>query len=402
MGEQTKNMLIGIFVIAACVLIVWIIMFLKPSVGDGKQILYVRFSDVNEIPVGTRVMFAGKPVGEVIAIEPIPEARSKPSTDIIGHLYYYQLELRLDSRIKVYDTDEIAVQTSGLLGEKSIAIIPKPAPKGVIPQLLTSQQIVYAKSVDPLDHLFSQFSDLASTIEKTFDQATQWIRKNGDDLGNTIRSAGDAMNEFSNTMHSLNELEIPDQIQTTIQNMNDTICDIQDIVHQLDEAGTFVNASIAMKNLKNSSAHIDQITADIANGKGTLGRLIQGDDLYMHINALLSKIDILMNDINQYGILFHLNKGWQRQRIQRITLLNALDTPNNFKDYFETEIGQINISMERISLLIDKMQETQERDQLLNDPLFRKDFDELLRQANELSDTLKLYNQQLMEAQQDP
>ena len=49
-------------------MIIWIIMFLKPSVGDGKQILYVRFSDVNNIPIGTRVIFAGKPVGEVVAI----------------------------------------------------------------------------------------------------------------------------------------------------------------------------------------------------------------------------------------------------------------------------------------------------------------------------------------------
>src|SRR5690349_15413627 len=138
MGERTKNMLIGIFVIVACALIIWIIMFLKPSVGDGKQILYVRFSDINKIPVGTRVIFAGKPVGEVVGIEAIPEARVKPSIDMIGHLYYYQLELKLDSHIKVYDTDEITVQTSGLLGEKSIAIIPKMVPKGVVPQLLTA------------------------------------------------------------------------------------------------------------------------------------------------------------------------------------------------------------------------------------------------------------------------
>jgi hypothetical protein len=61
------------------------------------------------------------------------------------------------------------------------------------------------------------------------------------------------------------------------------------------------------------------------------------------------------------------------------------------------------MAMERISLLIDKMQQTPETTPILTDPLFRKDFDDLLRQANELSETLKLYNQQLMEAQQqDP
>src|SRR5258708_269554 len=104
MGEQTKNMLIGIFAVAASVLIIWLILFLKPSVGDGKQVIYIRFSDVNKINVGTRVMFAGKPVGEVIAIQEIFEARSKPSTDALGRLYYYQLTLRIDSHVKVYDS----------------------------------------------------------------------------------------------------------------------------------------------------------------------------------------------------------------------------------------------------------------------------------------------------------
>jgi phospholipid/cholesterol/gamma-HCH transport system substrate-binding protein len=402
MGEQTRNMLIGIFAVAASALIVWIVLFLKPSVGDGKQILYVRFSDVNKIPIGTRVMFAGKPVGEVVAITSLSDARSKPSCDILGHLYIYQLELKIDSHIKVYDTDEIAVQTSGLLGEKSIAIIPKPIPKGIIPQLLTSKTVVYAKSVDPLEQLFSQFSDLSTTVENTFKEATQWIQSNGEDLGNAIRAAGSAMDEIYCAVQSINELEIPQQVSSTLENISDTVSDIQDIIHDLEERKTFENASIAMQNFKNASASVDQITRDIACGKGTLGRLIKGDDLYFHVNAILSKIDVLMNDINHYGILFHLNKSWQRQRIQRITLLNSLDTPTNFKNYFESEVDQINTAMERISLLIDKMQETPERNQILTDPLFQKDFDELLRQANGLSDTLKLYNQQLIDAQQDP
>lgn len=69
MNEQIKNMLIGLFVVIACSLIVGIILFIEPSVGDGKQKLIVRFSNINGISVGTRVVFAGKPVGEVVDIE---------------------------------------------------------------------------------------------------------------------------------------------------------------------------------------------------------------------------------------------------------------------------------------------------------------------------------------------
>ncbi len=397
MGEQTKNMLIGVFVIAACGVIIWLIMFLKPSVGNGKETLYVRFSTINQINIGTRVLFAGKPVGEVVAIQQIQDARKKPIADVLDEIYYYQLVLKVDSSVKVYDTDEVTVQTSGLLGEKSIAIIPKIPPKGVIPKLITTQPI-YAKSVDPIENAFTQLSNLSKTMNKTFSQVSSWLQKNGDDLGNTIRSFGSTMDEIKITVHSLNEQNIAPDIKTAIATFTNTLHDIQDSIHQLKAGDVFVNAGIVMKNFKSASKNIDEITADIADGRGTIGRLIKGDDFYLHMQAILSKVDTLMNDINHYGILFNLNKTWQRERAQRITTLNALDTPVNFKNYFETEVSEINAAMSRISMLIDKAEISPEKEEILSDEQFHKDFRELLRQAETLSDNLRLYNQQLSEA----
>ncbi len=113
MGEQTKNMLIGIFVMRACGVIVWLILFLKPSVGDGKETLYVRFSTINQIDIGTRVLFAGRPVGEVVAIQEIYDARTNPSTDATREIYLLSARPQVDSSVKVYDSDEVIVQTTG-------------------------------------------------------------------------------------------------------------------------------------------------------------------------------------------------------------------------------------------------------------------------------------------------
>lgn len=397
MGEQTKNMLIGIFVAAASALLVWLIMFLKPSVGDGKQTLYVRFSSINQINVGTRVLFAGRPVGEVVAIQEISDARKKPMADVLGEIYTYQLVLKVDSKVKIYDTDEIVVQTTGLLGEKSIAIIPKITPKGVTPKLITNQPI-YAKSVDPLENAFTQLSAVSKEMSKTFRQVNRWIQRHGDDMGTTVRSIGQTMDEVKIAVRSLNEQHFATDLKTTITSFNATLHEVQDAMHQLKMGEVFVNAGDVMKNLKSTSGNMDQITAKIAGGQGTIGKLIEQDDLYMHTSALLSKVDILMNDLNSYGILFHLNKSWQRQRSQRITVLNALDSPAGFKHYFETEVTAINSAMSRLSMLIDKAEVTSAGEEMLNDKQFRDDFRELLRMATELSDNLKLYNQQFDDA----
>ncbi len=397
MGEQTKNMLIGIFVVAACFLIVSLIMFLKPSVGDGKQTLYVRFSNINKINVGTRVMFAGKPVGEVVAIDEIYDARKAPSTDMLGRIYFYQLVLKVDSSVKVYDTDEISIQTSGLLGEKSIAIIPKTPPKGMTPKLVTNQPI-YAESVDPIENAMNELSDLSNNLQITIKEVNRWLQKNGDDLGNAVRSFGSAMNEVKVAAKAANDLQLIPDIKTGIENFSNTMCDIQDAIHQMKDGKVFANASVVMRNLKNATHCFDLIGRDIANGQGTLGKLIKGDDLYLRFTAVMSKANTLMNDINHYGLLFHLNKSWQRQRTQRLTVMNALDNPQSFKNYFENEVDEINTAMSRLSMLIDKAELSPEKELILNDEKFKQDFAELLRQADALSDNLRLYNQQLIEA----
>lgn len=397
MGEQTKNMLIGIFVIAVSSVIIWLVLFLRPSVGDGKQTLYVRFSTINQINVGTRVLFAGKPVGEVVAVQEIQEARKKPLADVLGEIYYYQLVLKVDSSVKVYDTDDVVVQTTGLLGEKSIAIIPKIPPKGVIPKLISNQPI-YAKSVDPIENAFTELSNVSKEMKNTFSQVSRWIDKNGDDMGNTVRSFGKAAHEAEITLHSFNEQNLIPDIKTAISTFTRTMNDIQESVQQLKDGNVFVNAGVVMKNLKTTSKNMSEITTDINEGRGTVGKLIKSDDFYLHMSSLLSKADTLMNDVNHYGILFHLNKSWQRQRAQRMTVLNALNTPESFKNYFETEVAQINTAMSRLSMLIEKAEQSPEREEILSDEEFAKDFRELLRLADELSGNLKLYNQQLMEA----
>ena len=132
MTDKMKNILIGLFVAAAVTIMVAMVLFLEPRIGDGKKTFRVRFANVAGIIIGTRVTFAGKPVGEVVAIQEVKEARTEPS-DETGRVYVYLLTLKVDSTVDIYNYDEIAIRTTGLMGEKSIAILPKLAPKGKRP-----------------------------------------------------------------------------------------------------------------------------------------------------------------------------------------------------------------------------------------------------------------------------
>lgn len=396
MGEQTKNMLVGFFILAACALTVSLILFLKPSVGDGKKTYLIRFSNINKIGVGTQVMLAGKPVGEVVAVDEIYDARKQP-TDSLGRIYYYQLVIKVDSSVNIYNTDEISIQTSGLLGEKSIAIVPKAPPKGVTPKLITNQPI-YAQSVDPIENAFTELSNLASEMEDTFKYVNEWLDKNGDTIAQAIASFRDTMNEATVAIGDFNRLGIIYDVQKGIQGFSSVMDQVHSVIDTMEKDGVFANVSSIMKNIKAASANVEVITEDLASGTGTLGKLIKNDDMYLRITAILSKMDTLMNDVNHYGILFHLNKTWQRERLQRVNLMNSLNTPTAFRDYFEKEVDEVNMAMSRLSMLIEKAETNPEKRQILKNDDFIDDFAQLLRDVDELADNLRLYNEQLQQA----
>jgi len=389
MNTTLKNMFVGIFVLSALTVLIMTILFLKPTIGDAKYTMYVRFSDIGSLHEGTRVLFAGKPVGEVVHLEEIEEARNQP-TDQLGRVYFYQLTLHLDSSVKVYNTDEISIQTSGLLGEKSIAITPKAPPQGVTPLQITDQP-VYADSVDSFQNALLDFSELAASMEDTFKQAGNWMKDNGKVVAMTVQAAGAAMEELEQMIHTVNEVELVQDVQSGIQKVNTAL-------DELESNNTFTNFAAIMETLKSTTKSIDFVANEAAQGKGTLGKLLVDEDLYLQMNAILTKGNNLMNDVNQYGVLFHLNKQWQRTHVKRMSQLNSLNNPEAFKTYFSQEVDEINSSMTRLSIVIDRAKASPSSEEILHSKPFQKDFADLLRRVDELSNNLRLYNQQLQDA----
>ena len=98
MSERFKTFMIGLFVLCALSISFGVILFLKPSYGDGESTLRVRFPTIEKVSSGTRVTFAGKPVGEVIAINEIREARAQKKT-YGNQVYFFELVLSIDSSI---------------------------------------------------------------------------------------------------------------------------------------------------------------------------------------------------------------------------------------------------------------------------------------------------------------
>ncbi|MES2273320.1 MAG: MlaD family protein [Chlamydiota bacterium] len=401
MTDQMKNILIGLFVTMAITIMVAMILFLEPTIGDGKKTLQVRFANVSGITVGTRVTFAGRPVGEVVHIAEVAKARDEPSEET-GKVYIYQLTLKLDSSVDVYSNDEVAVRTTGLMGEKSIAILPKMASPEKPAQLVTTQ-VMIANSVDPLENTFNQVTKVASRLEGAVNHFDLWFNANQLHLSNALQSFHGAMTQVEAILASARAENIVPNTRTSIDLLNDNLrlvysgLNDDQLLHKAAALAENLNLATDSFNADGADAlrNINQISRDIASGSGTMGRLLVGDDFYLRLNSLLSKGDTLMNDMNHYGILFQYNKQWQKGRTRKANFLKALDTPQEFRTYFEGEIDTMTTSVGRLTELIERAG-SEERSKIMESNAFKRDFAALMRHVQGLNDSLKLYNEGLI------
>lgn len=385
MANQIKNMLIGLFVVLGCFLIVGIILFIKPSVGDGKQTIRVRFSNINGINIGTPVTYAGKSIGEVSSIQQVADARQQTVNEY-GQVYPYILTLKVDSSYTIFTTDEITVATQGLLGERYVAIIPRPLKQGQVTQVITSKDMIYADSTDVLESAMNEFAALSEKFEETLNRVILWIDKYGDTLGSAIKSFDTALSAAAIAITDFNHLNVMQDIKDAVANIATTFGQFDQALYQLRKDDFFENLGDTMQN-------VNKISGKIAKGEGTIGRIVEDDGLYLQIDGLMTKANTLMNDLNQYGLLFQYNKQWQRQRSKLMAEADRINTPQAFQSYMTKELDIINTTLGRMSTLTNRF----DIQELADNKDFRHSFMELMQQLDSLQAQVKLYNQEIVE-----
>ncbi len=395
MPDQVKNALIGVFVVAALAILGFTLMFLHPRTSDEEQLLRVRFANIDKITVGTYVTFAGKPVGKVIQISEVESPRTEKYFG--DKVYTYELLLAIDSKVHAYNSDEVSLRTSGLLGERSVAITPRKPKKGIRLRMVGTDDIIYATEAGSLEETFAEFNNFAERAEETFDalldmledikQHNLWehIGKTAENLSD-ITTALNSPDDWSDMLSSFRSFA--DKVNTLADRVGDTWDNVDE---------SFQNISKLSEDFVTVAANTKEITVKTAKGEGTLGHLFVKDDLYLRTSSLLTRADTLMDDINHYGILFQNDPGWQRLRARRANLLQTLRCPQEFANFFYDELDQINTSLSRVYHVLEGTTTCCPPEDLLGDCDFVKLFADLLRRIKALEENIEMYNQQLID-----
>jgi phospholipid/cholesterol/gamma-HCH transport system substrate-binding protein len=376
MGDQAKNILIGLFVVAAFAIVTFMLLFLHPTVGDDGKILKLRFADVDKVNPGTRVTYGGKPVGEVISIKEIYDPKD-PRKTRSGYVYLYEIEATVDSKVNIYNSDTVSLKTSGLLGEKSIAITPlPPKPNETLRQV--DKETIYAVETGSLEETLKEFKELSDKFEETLDSVLTFFKDvNGSQI---VSKAARAVENIGDIAAALNDKEL---LQKTLRN-----------IHQITE-----DAIATLKNFDTTITNANKIVVKTSSGEGTVGQLFMKDDIYLRFNSILSKIETLTDDVNHYGIFFQSDRNWQRVRARRANLLYTLESPQEFRNYFNDEVNQINTALSRVNQVLEQTSCLPCYDELADNCEYKKVIAELIRRVKMMEESIQMYNQQLMNAE---
>ncbi|MBA2367578.1 MAG: MCE family protein [Candidatus Protochlamydia sp.] len=434
MASSVKNILIGIFVLLALAIIVFMILFLHPSVGDNAKTLHVRFSNVDKINVGTRVTYAGRPVGEVVSIIELPDARTEETYH--GDIYVYELTLKVDSAVRVYNSDTISIRTSGLLGEKNVEIDPMPVKPGE--QLfLVEDQILYAVPSGSVEETLKQFGDLSGKFQvvlSDFHEMMEAIKKEHfvENLSKTVQNTveisavlnqPEKWNRIINNVVALTDRAHRswDTVDGTLQNTyhlttraHQSWSTLDSALNQFNQLGERTNTSWASldsavkefnqgsvefnqgsKEFNSAFTNLNKVMTSTSQGKGSIGQLFVRDDLYLSLKSILHKGETIFNDIKQFGVLFQLDKKWQRLQARRTRLLQRLSDPVKFANYFNNEVDQISTSLSSVSMVLNEAECYPFS--LLHTPEFTCRFSDLLKRVNDMEDSLQMFNEQVVD-----
>ena len=299
--SSSKNLLIGAFVLAACGLIAWVLLALKPRIGDHGQSVHALFSDISKVSKGTQVNYAGQPVGEVVEIIPVKDPGNAPA-DAQGRRYVYEVVMKVDSHVHLYNTDLISLTTSGLLGEKMVAITPQKPPSGTSSVPLDNNHLLLADSNDELDMVVFQVGALAKSMGTTMDTIHQFLVDNRQAFNTALVQFGKAMGQVDKALADLDQGGLYQTLPATVQSL-------KSITAALDQPKELQSLVLHLEEVSRSLA---QVSGQLARGEGSLGALIQRPEAYQQLDQLLQGANTTIRNINCFGLLFHSNKRWAR------------------------------------------------------------------------------------------
>lgn len=316
MSNEVK---IGILSIVAIALSFWGYKFILGQNLLIKANTYkVYYEEVNGLILGTPVQISGVKIGSVSKVEYIP----KPDEKVL-------VVLNLDKNIKIPKDTKAVIVSTGFMGGKAINLIY--GTPCTAPNCAKSGDFIEGKTKGLLGSMVG-IDNMQAYVDILVEGLQQAVASIGDSATGDSTMMGEALNDFSETMANLESAtgkldnllgRSSGKIDGTLANLNSLTGSLDDKKEQIGSminnfdslSQQLVNAELdqtltefktAVTDLQSTLQTANQaldglssVMSKINNGEGTLGKLINDEELYRNLQNASEQADSLMTDLEE-------------------------------------------------------------------------------------------------------
>ncbi|MFX0558393.1 MlaD family protein [Maribacter sp. CXY002] len=284
----SRELKTGIIVIGGILLFLLGFSYLKSTpLFDNSKTLYAVYPNVGGLQVGTQVSINGFGVGKVNDIK----FKDAQGNLIVTFTVSNDFKFSKNSTVQLYDT--------GIIGGKGLQITPlfdnsrniqtgdtlatetKPGLTELAQQKLTPLFKKFESAVTDADSVLINVNNVLDTKTKK-------------DLQTAINGLSELMTSLNGSAIVLNQLLNNnkgklDSSLTNFETLTDNFAKLSD---SLNNAGL----GSTISSLESTMANLDKVISKIENGDGTLGKLMNDEELYGNLNSASRELDLLLQD----------------------------------------------------------------------------------------------------------
>ncbi len=286
MRKIGSEIIVGIAIFSAFVIFVFGYLYLKNvTFKANRYSVAIHFRDVTGLEKGDFVSVSGLRIGRV------QNLRLEKLSVVVDVNIDPGIEIPIDSRAQI--------KSLGMVGEKFIDIIP-----GVAEQILQDGDAIEGHNSGDLsdlsgtmETLFQQaqqlLDELRTVLHTVFDNATQrhlketvfHLRNISSDLDDNSGHIEKILANMDGISNNLNEIlsERREKVESSIDNIHRASTRFEEMTNKLDSSLTSVQT----------------LLTKIENQEGTIGKVINRDEMYNDLRHLTAQLDTLVQDLKK-------------------------------------------------------------------------------------------------------
>lgn len=281
---------VGVLVVGVGTLIALMSMQVSddPSYLQKSRKAWFLLPNANGLVKNSAVRSAGIPVGVIKGIT-LQDGQAR-------------VDISMKADVPLYKSAGVEVRANGILGDKFVEIYPG---SPTDPELEDGGQILTAREKGSLDNLVGEVSDMAKDLKEITKNLREAVMNDGTNkhiLGRIAQNIEKVTGDLAQMT-----AENKEDIREIVDQVHNVTTTLDDLVNDESEKGFKKTWKNAMVRIDASLKNIEEITAKVNKGEGTIGKLINDESTAEELHTAIEGVSSLLDTANKVstGFDFH-------------------------------------------------------------------------------------------------